>query len=85
MLDTPSQNKLHKHVYIFSACEHIWAMMIMVGSKLSKTEYDLKAINAGRPMRQLKCASLSLPLKPPSNPTSTPLWPLPPHLTPSPF
>ena len=44
MLGTPPQDKLHKHLYIFNACEHSSIMMIMVGSKMSKTEYDLKAI-----------------------------------------
>ena len=41
MLGTPPKDKLHKHLHIFNACEHSW---IMVGSKMSKTEYDLKAI-----------------------------------------
>ena len=44
MLGTPPQDKLHKHLYISNACEHSWIMMIMVGSKMYKTEYDLKAI-----------------------------------------
>ena len=43
-LDTPPQDKLHKHLHISNACEHSWIMMIMVDSKMSKTEYDLKAI-----------------------------------------
>ena len=41
MLDTPPQDKLHKNVHIFNAYEHSCIMMIMVGSKMSKTEYDL--------------------------------------------
>ena len=44
MLDTPPQDKLHRHLYIFNACEHSCIMMIMVGSKMSQKEYDLKAI-----------------------------------------
>ena len=44
MLGTPPQDKLHKHLHIFNACEHSSIMMIMVGSKMSKAEYDLKAI-----------------------------------------
>ena len=44
MLDTPPQDKLHKHLHIFNACERSWIMMIMVGSKMFKTKYDLKAI-----------------------------------------
>ena len=44
ILDTPQQDKLHKHLQIFNACEHSYLMIIMVGSKMSKTEYDLKAI-----------------------------------------
>ena len=44
MLDTPVQDTLHEHLHIFNACEHSCIMMIMVGSKMSKTEYDLKAI-----------------------------------------
>ena len=44
MLDTPPQDKLHKHLQIFNACEHSCIMMIMVGSKMSKTEYDLKTM-----------------------------------------
>ena len=43
ILDTPPQDKLHKHLQISNACEHS-CLMIMVGSKMSKTEYDLKAI-----------------------------------------
>ena len=41
MLDTPPQDKLHKHLHIFNACEHFYIVMIMVGSKMSKTVYDL--------------------------------------------
>ena len=44
MLDTPTQDKLHKHLQIFNACEHSCIMMIMVGSKMSKIEYDLKTM-----------------------------------------
>ena len=44
MLGTLPQDKLHKHLHIINACEHSWIMMIMVGNKMSKTEYDLKAI-----------------------------------------
>ena len=43
MLDTPPQDKLHKHLHILNACEHSSTMIIMVGSKMSRTEYDLKA------------------------------------------
>ena len=44
VLGTPPQDKLHKHLHISNACEHSWIMMIMVASKISKAEYDLKAI-----------------------------------------
>ena len=44
MLVTPPQDKLHKHLHTSNACEHSWIMMIMVGSKMFKAEYDLKAI-----------------------------------------
>ena len=43
MLGTPPQDKL-QHLHISNACEHSWIMMIMVGSKMYKTEYDLKVI-----------------------------------------
>ena len=33
MLDTPPQDKLHKHLQICNACEHSCIMMIMVGSQ----------------------------------------------------
>ena len=44
MLDTPPQDKLYRRLQVFSACEHSYIVMIMWGSKMSKTEYDLKAI-----------------------------------------
>ena len=44
MLGTPPQDKLHKHLHISSDCEHSWIMMIRVGSKMYKIEYDLRAI-----------------------------------------
>ena len=44
MLDTPPQDKLHKYLHIFNACEHSRIMMTMICNKMSKTEYDLKAI-----------------------------------------
>ena len=44
MLDTPPQDKIHKHLQIFHACEHSRVMMVMGSSKMSKTEYDLKAL-----------------------------------------
>ena len=44
MLDTPPQDKLHMHLHIFNACDYSWIMMIMVGSEISKTQYDRKAI-----------------------------------------
>ena len=44
MLGTPPQNKLFRRFQVFNACEHSCIMMIMGGSKLSKTEYDLKVI-----------------------------------------
>ena len=44
MLGTPPQDKLHRHLHIFNACEHSRIMMIMEGSKMSETEYDLKVI-----------------------------------------
>ena len=44
MLDTPPQDKLYRHLQVFNACEHPCIMMIMGRSKMSKTEYELKAI-----------------------------------------
>ena len=44
MLGTPPQDKLHEHLHISNACEHSRILMIIVGSKMYKTEYDLKAI-----------------------------------------
>ena len=44
MLDTPPQDKFYKRLQVFNACEHSCIMMIMGGSKMSKTEYGLKAI-----------------------------------------
>ena len=44
MLETPPQDQLHKHLHIFNACEYSCIMMIMVDSKMYKTEYDLKVI-----------------------------------------
>ena len=44
MLDTPPQDKPYKHLQVFNACEQSCIMMIMGGSKMSETEYDLKAI-----------------------------------------
>ena len=43
-LDTPPQDKLYRRLQVSNACEHSWIMIIMGGSKMSKTEYDLKAI-----------------------------------------
>ena len=69
MLDTPPQDKIYRRLQVFNACEHSCIMMIMGGSKMSKTEYDLTAIcilpmtypkncanNVGRPVRQFKCS-----------------------------
>ena len=44
MLGTHPQDKRHKHLQMFNACDNSWIMKIMVGSKMFKTEYDLKAI-----------------------------------------
>ena len=44
MLDAPPQDKLYKHLHVFNACEQSCIMMMMGGNKMSKTEYDLKAI-----------------------------------------
>ena len=44
MLNTPPQDRLYKHLYVFNACEQSCVAMIMVCSKMSKTEDDLKAI-----------------------------------------
>ena len=44
MLDTPPQDKLYRRLQVFNACEHSCIMMIVGGSKMSKTEYDFKAI-----------------------------------------
>ena len=38
MLDTPPQDTLQ------SVCDESWVMLIMEDSKMSKIEYDLKAI-----------------------------------------
>ena len=43
MLGKPPQDKLHKHLHISNACEHSWIMMMMEGTKMYKTEYDLEA------------------------------------------
>ena len=43
MLDTPPQEKVHRHLHV-NACEHSCIKMMMVGSEMSKTEGDLKAI-----------------------------------------
>ena len=44
MLDTPPQDKLYRRLQVFNTCEHSCIMMVMGGSKMPKTEYDLKAI-----------------------------------------
>ena len=44
MLDTSPQNKLYKQLHVVNDYEQSCIMMIMEGSKMSKTEYDLKAI-----------------------------------------
>ena len=44
MSDTTPQDKLYRRLQVFNACEHSCIMMIMGGSKMSKTEYGLKAI-----------------------------------------
>ena len=44
MWDKPPQDKLYRRLQVFNACEHSCIMMLMGGSKMSKTEYDLKAI-----------------------------------------
>ena len=44
MLDTPLQDKLYMCLQVLNTCEHSSIMMIMGGRKMSKTEYDLKAI-----------------------------------------
>ena len=44
MLDTPQQEKLYMHLYELNAYAQSYIMMIMGGSKMSKTEYDLKVI-----------------------------------------
>ena len=46
MLDTPPQDKLYMRLQVFNACEHFCIMVIMGGSKMSKTEYDLKVISS---------------------------------------
>ena len=35
MLDTPPQDKPHKHLHILNVCEHSCIMMMLVGSKVS--------------------------------------------------
>ena len=44
MLDTTPQDKLYTRLQVINACERSSIMIIMGGSKMSKTEYDLKAI-----------------------------------------
>ena len=44
MLGTSPQDKFHKHLHISNACEPSRIMIILVGSKMSKAENDLKAI-----------------------------------------
>ena len=45
MLDTHPQDKLYRRSQVLNACEHSCIMMmIMGGSKMSETEYDLKAL-----------------------------------------
>ena len=45
MLDgTPPQEKLYRHLHVLNACEQSCIMMMMGGSKMFKTEYDLKTI-----------------------------------------
>ena len=44
MLDTPLEDKLYKHLHVFNACEQSCIKMIMGDIKMSKTEYDFKAI-----------------------------------------
>ena len=44
MLDTPPQDKLYRRLQVVNTCEHSCIMMIIGGSKMSKTEYDLKAV-----------------------------------------
>ena len=36
MLDTPPQDKLDKHLYVFNACQQSCIMMVMGGSKMLK-------------------------------------------------
>ena len=43
MLNTPPQNKPHKHLNVFNTCEQSCIMMIMGGCEMSKNEYDLQA------------------------------------------
>ena len=44
MLGTPPQDRLLRHLYVLNVCEHSCIMMIIGGSKMYETEYDLKAI-----------------------------------------
>ena len=39
MLDTPLQDKLHKHLYICNPCEHSCIMMIKMRQSTSRWEY----------------------------------------------
>ena len=43
MLETPPQDKPYKRLHVLNAREKSCIMIIMGGSKMSKTEYDLKA------------------------------------------
>ena len=58
MLDTPPQNKLYRHLHVVNACVQSCIMMIMGGSKMSKTEYDLKAIMYPAYDTPINCAIL---------------------------
>ena len=44
MLGTPLQDKLYRHLHVHNASKQSCIMMIMGGSKMSKTEYGHKAI-----------------------------------------
>ena len=85
MLGTPPQDTLHRHLHISNACEHSWIMIIMVGSKMYNTEYDLKAIMYPAYDTPHKLCNIrgnwntQQPRLPPNN-TDRPMCQIPPHL-----
>ena len=57
MLNTPPQDKLHKHWHISNTCERSCIMTMMVGNKMSKTEYALKSVTYPAYDTPINCAT----------------------------